>query len=204
MTQTAQTLIGPGEPERVQWTLDLVRSRLPLKGLRVLDLGCRIGSFAAAFHEEGAEVVGIEGRQSNLDYAQPGPVYVLGDVRDLPPGLGTFDVTLCLGILYHLSAGSAIRLLEKMRELTTGFAVVDTHIGQARGHVAVEGIGFAGQPHPEAPSHPWAAVDDIESWWFTPDSLNIAIAVAGWQNVEHITGKAWPGERDDRRWLVIS
>lgn len=197
------TLDGPGEPERIARTLDLVSSRITVKGLRVLDLACRIGSFASAFHTAGATVTAIEGRQANLDHAPSGPTYLLGDVRDLPE-LGTFDVTLCLGILYHLTANEAIRLLGKMRHLTQGFAIVDTHVGAEQSLALVEGIGYPGSPNPESPAHPWSGLSATPSWWFTDFGLEQAIAVAGWQTIEHVPGKGWEGEREDRRWLVIS
>ena len=200
-------LIGPGEPDRVRWTLDLVQVHVDLPGLRVLDLACRIGSFAVAFADAGARVLAVDGRQENLDHAPEhrGVKYRLDDVRNLSVRRhGKHDVTLCLGILYHLDAEDAIRLLAAMRKVTERFAVVDTHVGYDQGDAIVGGVAYRGAVFGETPGHPWSALDNPTSWWFTEDSLDEAIRAAGWSEIRHVAGQSWAGEDDDRRWLVIS
>lgn len=199
---------APGDAERPTGVLDIVRTKrgsADLTGVRVLDLACRTGAFAAAFHEAGADVIGVEGRQENLDMAHPGPRYVPGDVRDL---LGLidgerFDVTLCLGILYHLDAIDAVRLLEDMRTATDGFAVIDTHVGAPVDEVEVEGQAFAGQWYGEPPGL-WSSIGNPRSWWFTDDALDDAARLAGWTTVEYHPGVRWPGEPAGRTWRVLS
>src|SRR5262249_18360193 len=85
----------------------------PLHNLRVLDLACLEGLFGIEFALHGAQVLAIEGREANLAKARFAKdtldlsrlELVSGDVRQLDRGEhGTFDVVLCLGILYHLDA----------------------------------------------------------------------------------------------------
>jgi SAM-dependent methyltransferase len=197
--------VAPGDAERVAGVLDLIRARTALPGLRVLDLACRTGAFSTALAEAGAVVLGIEGRRENLDRIPPSTGrYVLGDVRDLSAARhGTHDVALCLGILYHLDAADAIRLLRAMREVTRGFAIIDTHVGAPLDAVTVEGRTFHGHWYGE-PAGLWSAIGNPASWWFTPESLDDAVDLAGWSTIEHIPRIEWPGEPQGRHWVVIS
>lgn len=198
--------VGPGEADRVAYALKLVRERADLDGLRVLDLACCHGAFATAFAEVGADVLGIEARQENLDHAPPSSVrYELGDVRDLSAAKhGTHDVTLCLGILYHLDAEDALALLTAMREVTDRFAVIDTHVGLERSVVTVAGRMFRGFWYQEAPTEPRAAIGNSRSWWFADGSLDDALRATGWTGIERISGRSCLQEPSDRRWLIVS
>ena len=197
--------VAPGDPERTAGVLALIRERAEVPGLRVLDLACRTGAFSIALAEAGADVLGIEGRPENLDRIPASTArYELGDVRDLSAERhGTHDVTLCLGILYHLDIMDAIGLLRAMREVTTGFAIIDTHIGAPLDTVMVEGRIFHGHWYGEPPGL-WSSIGNPSSWWFTPDSLDDAIRVAGWATVERVPNVPWPGEPAGRQWRVIS
>jgi SAM-dependent methyltransferase len=199
-------LVGPGEPERVRWTLDLVQARANLLGLRMLDLACRTGAFATAFAHAGAQVLALEGRQDNLDHVPHSTAqFELADVRHLSlERHGWHDVTLCCGILYHLDAADAVKLLRAMRQVTGQFAVIDTHVGADQGEVTVDGRAYRGCVYGEALDHPWSALGNPASWWFAEGSLGDAVHAAGWAQVEHIPGRSWAGEDPDRRWLVIS
>lgn len=202
----ADPAVSPGEARRVAYTLDVVSSRADLNGLRVLDLACCHGAFAAAFAAAGADVLGIDGRQDNLDHVPPGPArYELCDVRDLSRERhGTFDVTLCLGILYHLEAADALRLLAAMRDVTARFAVIDTHIGAEQGTVAVDGRTYRGRRYREARGQRRSSIGNADSWWFTEQSLTDALRAAGWAGITRLAGRPYPGEPADRRWLVVS
>lgn len=203
---------APGDAERPAGVLDIVRTKrgsADLTGVRVLDLACRTGAFAAAFHEQGAEATGIEGRQENLDMAYEGPRYIHDDVRNLNVvSHGAYDVVLCLGILYHLDADDAIALLRAMWSVThltsqSGIAVIDTHVGASHDRVEVDGQTFAGQWYGEPPGL-WSSIGNPRSWWFTPDALDDACRAAGWTTVERHPGIRWSGEPAGREWRVLS
>jgi len=197
--------VAPGDPERTAGVLDLIRARTDVTGLRVLDLACRTGAFSTVLAQAGAQVLGIEGRPENLDRIPPSTArFELGDVRDLSVERhGMHDVTLCLGILYHLDATDAIGLLRAMREVTGKFAIIDTHIGKPLDTVTIEGQTFHGHWYGEPPGL-WSALHNPASWWFTPESLDDAVRLAGWSEIEHVARIEWPGEPAGRHWLVIS
>jgi hypothetical protein len=193
------------DAHRLARVLDAIQARTELPGLRVLDLACRTGFFATALATAGADVLGIEGRPENLDQTEPSAArYEQADVRTLSAARhGVHDVTLCLGILYHLAAEDAVGLLAAMREVTESFAVIDTHIGAPQETALVGGIPYAGNWYHE-PDGPWSSIGNSRSFWFAPEAFVTAARLTGWSTVEAIPGAAWPGEADDRRWWVIS
>lgn len=199
------SLIGPGEDQRVQHMLNIVTERVDPAGLRILDLACRTGAFSTALANAGADVLGVEGRQWNLDHVPESTArYELADVRDITAEThGTFDVVLCLGILYHLEPASALQLLTTMREMTERFAVIDTHIGTHETEVTVDGHAYRGCWFGENVDHPWSSIGNTRSWWFTAESLDDAIRHAGWNSAFWFAGKGWDGEPSDRAWLVV-
>lgn len=106
------------------------------RGLRVLDVGTRDGYFAFEAERRGAEVVAV-------DYLQPEDTGfgiardLLGaavecevcNVYDLDPARhGTFDVVLCLGLLYHLR--TPLRALDRIWDVCRPGAllVVETQL----------------------------------------------------------------------------
>ena len=204
-----QQPIAPGDAERVAAVLKIVRERLnrdDLMLIRVLDLACRTGAFSTAFAHAGATVLGVEGRVENLQMTPLSTAhYVHGDVRDLAtlvPSM-TFDVTLCLGILYHLPPHETIDLLRTMREVTTDFAIIDTHIGAPSRGITIDGTHYAGYWYAEPPGQ-WSSIGNDTSFWFTLESLHRATLAAGWSKVEDLPRVEWPGEPAGRAWLVIS
>lgn len=201
---------APGDIERTTGVLGIVRERVEsINGLRVLDLACRTGAFSRTFAEAGASVLGIEGKRANFDRIPEAisAVFVLDDVRNLSiMNYGMFDVTLCLGILYHLEAYDALHLLGQMREVTEpgGIAVIDTHVGASHSVVSVGPGTYQGNYYNEGSDGPWSALGNQFSFWFTPESLRQACRDAGWSQVEEHPGIRWPGEPQGRYWLVLS
>ncbi len=129
-------------------TLEQLRERydsflLPpdLTGKRVLDVGTWDGWFAFEAERRGAEVVAVDlVEQENFHYAHRAlnskVHYVLADVYEIPRlGLGRFDYTLFLGVLYHLRHPSLA--LDTVCGLTKETAIVDSFVidGDNRAHV---------------------------------------------------------------------
>ncbi|HXP86779.1 MAG TPA: methyltransferase domain-containing protein [Bryobacteraceae bacterium] len=103
-----------------------------LTGRRALDIGCWDGWFSFELERRGAEVVAIDiwdnprFREmhavygSRVDYRQM-------DVYELSPEtVGTFDIVLFFGVLYHLK--HPLLALEKVCSVTTGLAAVDSFV----------------------------------------------------------------------------
>ena len=114
-----------------------------LAGKRMLDLGCNAGYWSLLAIENGCEfVLGIDGRQMHIDQANfvfevkevdPSRYqFVVGDIFDLDfREFGSFDVVLCLGLMYHTS--KPITLVEKISQVNSDLLVIDTRLSSADG-----------------------------------------------------------------------
>ena len=99
----------------------VVRALMPVLGLRnALDAGCGVGFFAQTLTELGLETRGFDGRLENVVEARkrfPRIAFERGDVESAEiVALGTFDLVLCFGLLYHLE--SPMRAIRHLRALT--------------------------------------------------------------------------------------
>ena len=194
--------------QRLARVIDLIQARTKINRLNILDLACRTGIFTGELAARGANVLGIEGRQENLDQTMYmlGATYMLDDVRNLSVERhGRHDVTLCLGILYHLEANQALWLLQAMRDVTRRFAIIDTHVAVGlQDSIIIGGDRYEGVRYEEPEPGLWSSIGNTWSWWFTEPDLTKLILRAGWTVVERVPGPGWDGEALDRRWLVIS
>lgn len=192
---------------RVRRVLDLIGESAPSGPLHVLDLACRTGVFVSALAGEGMQVTGVEGREDNTRHITPHPnaTILCADVRDLTSvAPGPFDVTLCLGILYHLTAPDSVRLLQDVAAVTDGLVIVDTHVSPFEMNSAtVDGITYSGAFYDEGDaSTPWSSIGNLTSWWFTESSLRQAMTAAGLTDITAIDGRAYADEPDNRQWFT--
>lgn len=114
-----------------------------LAGKRVLDLGCNAGFWALRAVQANCEyVVGVDARQMHIDQAN-----LVFDVNEIPRDryeficadifgldyeqLGTFDIVLCLGLIYHIS--KPIELLERIALANTDVLLIDTGLSMVEG-----------------------------------------------------------------------
>src|SRR5438477_2264316 len=85
-----------------------------------LDAGCGLGFFAPILSENKLNVVGIDGRETNVEEARtryPGVKFEKRDIEDSSVvTLGKFDLVLCFGLLYHLE--NPLRAIRNLRALT--------------------------------------------------------------------------------------
>jgi hypothetical protein len=177
-------------------------SASPLKSLRILDLACLEGMYGVEFARHGAEVVAIEGREVNIEKARfvkdvlrlETLTLVQDDVRNLnKEKYGTFDVILCLGILYHLDAPDVFRFLEAISQTCRKFLVIDTHISLAPEMSYVcDGKTYWGKTEiehdPDASAQDklknlWMSLDNCKSFLFTQRSLLNILADGGFTSV---------------------
>jgi SAM-dependent methyltransferase len=173
-----------------------------VSNLNVLDLGCAHGLYSLELARRGARTLGVEGRKSWLAQANQmkadgklsGANFVQGDVRDLNPNkYGTFDVVLCLGLLYHLDAADALRLLKTSYDVCNKYVLIDTQIAvEPAESREIDGEIYWGssyREHAERASTETkeatlgASLDDEFSFWFTRPSLLNALRVAGFTSV---------------------
>jgi SAM-dependent methyltransferase len=174
----------------------------PLAECRILDLGCLEGQFAIEMALQGASAVGIEIRASNIEKGKlvqralglEKLVFHQDDVRNISvEKYGRFDAIICSGILYHLPAADAIRLIGSMHEMATCAVILDTHIALAPkaeyrdGEVSRQGKDFV--EHAETATSDekerarYASADNLKSFWFTRPSLVNILADAGFTSV---------------------
>lgn len=100
--------------------------------LRVVDLGCLEGGYAAEFAKLGFDTLGIEAREENVqkcNYVKdnlnlPNLNFVTDDVRNMST-YGRFDVVLCYGLLYHLH--DPVEFLKIASNCTNKLLFLNTH-----------------------------------------------------------------------------
>jgi tRNA (mo5U34)-methyltransferase len=150
----------------------LARIELPatLEGRTVLDIGAWDGFFSFEAERRGASrVLAVDsycwsgagwGTQEGFNFARR----VLGsrvedcelDVGDLSPErVGTFDVVLFLGVLYHLKHPYAA--LERVASVARDLLILETHVDLL--HVR----------HPAVAFYPWTDLDDDTTNWCGPN-----------------------------------
>jgi SAM-dependent methyltransferase len=198
--------------------------RVPLEGLRILDLACEEGGYSIEFARHGARVVGVEGRADNVERArwaaQAAGVsdcrFIHGDVRDLDRGeLGGFDLVLNLGILYHLDAPDLFEFSERVAEMCDGVMILSTHHARwplfrrrHRGRT-YHGAVFSEHRPSDSPAerltHRRASLDNTQSFWLTRASLMNLLADVGFTSVaETQIPCAAPGEAPGNVWEGVA
>jgi hypothetical protein len=201
----------------VQVVSDLIDK--PLAECRVLDLACLEGHYGIEFALHGARSVMVEIREPNLAktaYA----IHELGlgerctlyqdDVRNLDRDrYGEFDVVVCSGILYHLRAEDASRLVRRLADCTRRLCIVDTQVAVRADDVARIGErevgGFVYREHKPGASTAdkirdlWASIDNDDSFWFPPHELMTEFFEAGFTSVSEVTLPTQPDNTHDRR-----
>jgi tRNA (mo5U34)-methyltransferase len=103
--------------------------------------------------------------------------------------LGTFDIVLYLGVLYHVE--EPLTALRRVRSVTKSLAVIES-----------EAISIEGQTRPLFELAPGAEVNaDVGNWWIpTAAGLNGLCRAAGFREVETVVG---PTEGVERYRLVV-
>ena len=195
--------VAGGNEARVRRVLQLVSdcARTPIAELRILDLGAFEGLFAVELARHGASVVAIEGREASLEKMRLAKDALdldrlelrLEDVRDLDlQRTGSFDVVLCLGLLYHLDTPDVFVLLERIRDVCRGFAIIETRIAvspaERREYRGRSYWGLrAAEPKADTPLYSrdalWASIGNPYSFHLSRMSLCNALADCGFSSV---------------------
>jgi len=110
-----------------------------LRGKRVLDIACNSGFWSIQCALLGAEVVGFDGRPELIQQAEliksivgvPNVEFKVLDFWDMSSqALGTFDIVLNLGILYHLT--NPLEALRLTKSMARKHIVLDTEVYPSR------------------------------------------------------------------------
>ena len=212
-----------GHSERVLRHIQLVADVLakPLPQVRTLDLACLEGGFTFELALQGSQAVGLEGRKDNVDKCEAVRTkiglsncsFLHDDVRNLSKHKhGSFDVVLCLGILYHLTASDGVELLARMYDVCQRAVIIDTHVALFGEEQATVGLdSFSGRSYCEFPSNTLperkqaalaSSLDNESSFWMTEESLCRCLRVAGFTSVMKVVVPPIPLNVNDRVTLV--
>jgi 2-polyprenyl-3-methyl-5-hydroxy-6-metoxy-1,4-benzoquinol methylase len=193
----------------------------PISELRILDLACLEGLYAIELAQHGAEVVGIEVREANIAKARfvkdviglPRLNFVQDDVRNLnETTYGSFDIVLCIGILYHLDGPDVFEFVRRMSDVCRRHLVIDTMVAtRAATSLRYDGFQYDGwyyrEHDPKAStaereSALEASIDNERSFWLTRASLFNLLAHAGFSSVYQVQYPAEVQNTYDRMTIV--
>ncbi|MGB3238024.1 MAG: class I SAM-dependent methyltransferase [Geitlerinemataceae cyanobacterium] len=160
--------------------------------LRVLDLACLEGLYGIELALQGAQVVGIEGREENLAKARftkevlrlENIDFFQDDVRNLSAEkYGRFDVVLCLGIFYHLDAPNVFQFAQNIERVCNRLSVFDTHVSRnAEQSYCYKNREYWGRNYTEDRTS-WASIGNQNSVWLTRPSLYNLLVDVGFSSV---------------------
>jgi hypothetical protein len=194
----------------------------PIETIRLLDLACHEGIYAIEFARHGANVLGIEGRQAHIEkatfvkdaFSLNNVNFVQDDVRNLSKEkYGSFDVVLCLGILYHLDVPDVFQFIERIAEVCDDIAVIDTRItlGPTSSYVyggttywgnrISEGHGPSDTLEDKI-SRYWASLDNVTSFHLSRTSLYCMLGRVGFTSVYECYIPPEPAKPIDRITLL--
>ncbi len=93
-----------------------------------LDVGCGVGYFSAFLRDMGFQVTAVDGREENVAEARArhsGIEFRVCDVEDPQlSALGTFDMVLAFGLLYHLE--NPFRAIRNLHALTGKLLLIES------------------------------------------------------------------------------
>lgn len=204
----------------------LIEHYTTVRGRSFLDVGAGDGHEARAVSFAGAaRSVAVEAKE--LPYRQASAAKeLLGldghevlrlDARRIDEhGLGSFDVVLCFGFLYHLQ--NPFNFLKRARAVTGELLLLETHVaprtmrGLLRSHadalpaglhrIELDGLPFEGKVvrHRGDPALTKGSIDSPWTFWLTLESLLRALVRAGFR-IEDIHHEPDPGAPEPvRRW----
>jgi SAM-dependent methyltransferase len=163
---------------------------LPLKGKRVLDLGCGVGHLGIRLQQMGCSVVCVDGREQNIENLRTRYPHLeahVGDVEQALSRFGRFDVVFSYGLLYHLE--NPLQSIRNMAAVCGDLLLLETMVsdhtlpvvriedestdfnqamaglaGRPTPHYVVLGLNRAGFEHVYAPLTPPAHEDFRFAW----------------------------------------
>ncbi|MBI2058275.1 MAG: methyltransferase domain-containing protein [Nitrospirae bacterium] len=122
-----------------------------LERMTVLDVACHAGHFSLAARRRGAQnVLGTDARIEGLEFARSlaadqqlsGIDFKQMDVFDISPAsVGEFDITLCLGLIYHLD--NPVGALRNIRSVTRKVCVIETQAFDGGVATVEKSFGYA-------------------------------------------------------------
>jgi len=194
-TKTESVMGEPVDHPRESW--EIIRQCLPadLAGKSVLDVGCNGGFYCVEAKRRGAgRVLGVDGQRQHVRQALfVRKVLGLGlefrrfSVYDLQPAtVGVFDITLALGLVYHLK--HLVLALERLYEVTNELLIIETAIipPEQTPPSFVQALGEIRQTlHPLVyAENPPEAKEQVYNWFLpSPGALRALLLNTGFEEV---------------------
>jgi tRNA (mo5U34)-methyltransferase len=192
-------IVTPGEWDTAE-TLGRLRMPEDLTGQTVLDVGCWDGFYSFAAERRGAKrvlatdsFVWRTGRKQGFLLAREALNSKVEDaeidVLELSPErVGTFDVVLLLGVLYHMR--HPMLALERVASVTERLLIVETVIDLL--WVPAKALAF----------YPGSELGEDPTNWFgpTPAALEAMLRTVGFTRVERV----WPSRERLLVWRAMS
>ena len=197
LTKTETAVGEPVEHPRPTW--EFVRRHLPedLSGRSLLDVGCNAGFYSFEAHRRGASrVLGVDAQRHLVRQARfcaralgagPGVEFEKMSVYDLDPRVsGQFDVTLALGLVYHLK--HLVLALERLFTVTRELLVLESAVfppQKSPGSFAHPVGGMRPTLHPLAyVENPPGMKEAIYNWFLpSPEALRALLSNVGFEEV---------------------
>jgi SAM-dependent methyltransferase len=197
--------------EDSDFRVDLLRERFGRGRISVLELGSHEGIHTVRLSNVAREVLALEVRPQNVVcslarlfvHDVTNVRVVLGDVRDLRPDFGRFDVLFHVGVLYHLD--NPVEHLHNIAPLAKTI-LLDTHYGTpggrlARADVESRGVRYEAYHYPEAGwSDPFSGVASTSAW-LGREALLEALRNTGFADIEIVDDRS---ERNGERLTLLA
>lgn len=189
----------------------VVRTMLPCRGRRLIDVGCGFGRLAECYQHSFSEVVMLDGSLSLLRQARERTgghlTYIAADVLHMPLKAAAVDAALMVRVIQHLPDAAA-SLAELRRVTCGGGSLVMSYCNKRSLSTMLKWVG-KDRNHPYHPLR----TDTVRAfygspfYYLHPHTMDRTMAEAGFRPVRHLgAGKveeelAAVGRVDRKLWL---